>query len=40
MTIKNYKVPGGLSWHFQAAALQKQAYEIKGPMGKGFNLNK
>lgn len=39
MTIKNYSVPGGLSKQFQAAQLQKQAYEIKGPMGKGLGLN-
>lgn len=39
MTIKNQGVPQGLSRQFFDPKFQKQAYEIKGPMGKGLGVN-
>ena len=39
LTIKDYQVPMGISKQFFDKKLTKQAYEIKGPMGKGLGLN-
>lgn len=38
LTIKNYKVPEGISKQFYDTKLANQAYEIKGPMGKGLGI--
>lgn len=38
LTIKNYNNPYGISQQFSHVLLQEQAYEIKGPMGKGLGL--
>jgi hypothetical protein len=42
LTIKDYNVPDGLSKQFKEKepCLKNQSYEIKGPMGKGFNITK
>ena len=39
LTIKNYTLLGGLSRQFHDSHLNKQAFEIKGPMGKGLGLS-
>lgn len=39
MTVKNYPENKGLSWFIhQDSALQRQVYEVNGPLGKGLEV--